>query len=68
MKRRHESEDVFFDLMSQANFINVNTICFPLPGDENPGEESVEIYVYEYITSTRDDSTAQPKSKEAINT
>lgn len=49
MKRRHESEDIFFNLMGDAKFENVNTICFPLPGDERAGEESVELYLYEYF-------------------
>ncbi|KAJ4300981.1 hypothetical protein N0V90_003070 [Kalmusia sp. IMI 367209] len=54
MKKRHSSEDVFFDLMSEANFQTIDTIGFPLPGDERAGEERVELYIYEYSgASTR---------------
>ena len=49
MKRRHESEAIFFDLMSEARFETVDTIYLPLPGDETGGEENVEIYVFKYI-------------------
>lgn len=48
MKKRHSSEDVFFDLMSEAKFQTVDMICFPLPGDEKAGEERVELYIYQY--------------------
>lgn len=48
MKRRHESEEVFFDLMSEARFETVDTVCLPLPGDEEAGEENVEIYIFKY--------------------
>ncbi|KAF2441314.1 hypothetical protein P171DRAFT_524252 [Karstenula rhodostoma CBS 690.94] len=34
MKKRHASEDVFFSLMSKANFRIANSISFPLPGDQ----------------------------------
>ncbi|KAK3197165.1 hypothetical protein GRF29_1536g832726 [Pseudopithomyces chartarum] len=49
MKRRHESEAIFFDLMSEARFETVDTIYLPLPGDEKAGEENVEIYIFKYI-------------------
>ncbi|KAF1971509.1 hypothetical protein BU23DRAFT_556027 [Bimuria novae-zelandiae CBS 107.79] len=48
MKKRHESEDVFFELMRKAKFRSMNAVCFPLPGDERAGEEGVEVWVYEY--------------------
>jgi hypothetical protein len=47
MKRRHSSEDVFFDLMYNAKFRITNTICFPLPGDAKAGEEIIELYIYQ---------------------
>ena len=53
MKRRHESEEVFFDLMSEARFETVDTIYFPLPGDEKSGEENVEIYIFRYTEEPR---------------
>lgn len=49
MKRRHESEEVFFELMERAKFEVANTICFPLPGDEGAGEENIEVWVYAYV-------------------
>lgn len=48
MKKRHSSEDVFFDLMSEAKFRTVSETNFPLPGDEEAGEEAVILYTYEY--------------------
>jgi hypothetical protein len=48
MKVRHSSERVFFDLMGEAGFLVKNQISFPLPGDEETGEETVHLYVYSY--------------------
>ena len=48
LKRRHTSEEVFFDLMSGAQFANARVRKFPLPGDENAGEEEVEVYMYQF--------------------
>ncbi|PVI01333.1 hypothetical protein DM02DRAFT_671346 [Periconia macrospinosa] len=48
MKRRHDSEEVFFDFMSRAQFKTATSHKFPLPGDENSGEEQVEVYMYQY--------------------
>lgn len=46
MKKRHSSEEIFFDLMSQKGFQIEDTKCIPLPGDERIGEESVLIYTF----------------------
>lgn len=48
MKIRHASEAVFFDLMTQAGFSVSNKMTFPLPGDHEPGEETVDLYLYHY--------------------
>ncbi|KAF1953875.1 hypothetical protein CC80DRAFT_595433 [Byssothecium circinans] len=48
MKRRHASEDVFFDLMVEAEFQNTRLLTYPLPGDDRAGEETVEVYLYRY--------------------
>ncbi|KAF2263633.1 hypothetical protein CC78DRAFT_518311 [Lojkania enalia] len=53
MKERHSDEKVFFDLMSDASFITADSISLPLPGDEEPGEETVEIYLFQFIGKTR---------------
>jgi hypothetical protein len=53
MKVRHTSERVFFDLMSEAGFFTKRTISFPLPGDEETGEETVHLYVYSYEGENR---------------
>jgi hypothetical protein len=47
MKRRHSSEDVFFNLMDNAKFRITNTIYFPLPGDQKASEEFIELYIYQ---------------------
>lgn len=46
MKKRHASEDVFFGLMSDARFELINSVTFPLPGDEPKIDETVELYIY----------------------
>lgn len=46
MKKRHSSEEIFFELMSKAGFKTVNSTEIPLPVDEHSGEETV--YVYQY--------------------
>jgi hypothetical protein len=48
MKMRHSSEDVFFDLMAAAGFRETGNVEFPLPGDEEAGEETVYLHVYRY--------------------
>ncbi|KAF2645454.1 hypothetical protein P280DRAFT_417219 [Massarina eburnea CBS 473.64] len=48
MKKRHSSENVFFDLMAATNFRNTRTCTYQLPGDEQTGEETVEVYFYRY--------------------
>lgn len=48
MKIRHSSEKVFFDLMRDAGFRTTNVMEFPLPGDENTGEETVHFYTFGY--------------------
>lgn len=48
MKKRHSSEDVFFDLMSEAEFKTTKTLAYPLPGDEETGEETVEVHIFRY--------------------
>lgn len=49
MKKRHSSEEVFFDLMAEAKFKTEGVTEFPLPGDEKSGEEIV--YVYQFASS-----------------
>jgi hypothetical protein len=46
MKKRHSSEDIFFDLMSDAGFATEDTMTIPLPGDEESGEETVYVYTF----------------------
>ena len=46
MKMRHQSEDVFFDLMAAAGFRETSKLEFPLPGDVERGEEVVYLHVY----------------------
>lgn len=48
MKRRHPSEDVFFELMADYGFQRKNIVYFPLPGDEDTTEENIELYIYTY--------------------
>jgi hypothetical protein len=48
MKIRHSSEEVFFGLMSNAGFCSTKTFRYPLPGDEDVGEETVHLYIYQY--------------------
>ncbi|KAF2854601.1 hypothetical protein T440DRAFT_514498 [Plenodomus tracheiphilus IPT5] len=48
MKMRHPSEVVFFELMATAAFIKVSTISYPLPGDTEDAEETVDLHVYRY--------------------
>ncbi|KAF1830004.1 hypothetical protein BDW02DRAFT_602045 [Decorospora gaudefroyi] len=50
MKMRHSSEEIFFDLMAAAGFQETSKIMFPLPGDEEIGEEIVYLHVYKYAT------------------
>ncbi|KAF1914975.1 putative methyltransferase-domain-containing protein [Ampelomyces quisqualis] len=51
MKMRHASEEIFFDLMSEAGFLETTTLDFPLPGDIEAGEEVVYLHVYRYSPS-----------------
>jgi len=53
MKMRHSSEEVFFDLMSEAGFAAMESIPFPLPGDEEEGEETVYVHIYRYKADDR---------------
>tara|TARA_R110002003_G_scaffold97_35_gene8004 strand:- start:555 stop:713 length:159 start_codon:yes stop_codon:yes gene_type:complete len=48
MKMRHSSEEVFFDLMTEAGFQETAKVGFPLPGDVEVGEEVVYLHVYRY--------------------
>lgn len=50
MKKRHSSEDIFFDLMSNSGFALVDTMGIPLPGDEESGEETVYVNRFRYAT------------------
>jgi hypothetical protein len=52
MKRRHSSEEIFFDLMTEAKFVTTRTLTYALPGDEQAGEEEVEVYLYRYEETT----------------
>lgn len=47
MKTRHESEAVFFDLMTTAGFREIAKVSFQLPGDIKAGEEVVHFYVFQ---------------------
>ncbi|KAF2015687.1 hypothetical protein BU24DRAFT_461921 [Aaosphaeria arxii CBS 175.79] len=51
MKFRHSSEEVFFDLMADAGFVKVAEHEIPLPGDEEPGEEDVHVYLFRHDSS-----------------
>ena len=51
MKIRHESEKVFFELMSDAGLVVEYSTNIDLPGDEKLGEEVVEIYLFRYVMS-----------------
>ena len=51
MKMRHASEQVFFDLMADAGFVSTAKLTFALPGDEEVGEESVDLHVYKSSSS-----------------
>ncbi|KAF1998055.1 hypothetical protein P154DRAFT_439908 [Amniculicola lignicola CBS 123094] len=46
MKPRHSSEGIFFDLMSDAGFRTEHKTTLQLPGDDEVGEESVEIFLF----------------------
>lgn len=48
MKMRHSSEEVFFDLMATAGFLETKTITYSLPGDVEVGEEIVHLHVYHH--------------------
>jgi hypothetical protein len=48
MKMRHSSEEIFFDLMARAGFEETAKLCYPLPGDNEVGEEVVYLHVYQY--------------------
>jgi hypothetical protein len=51
MKKRHSSEEVFFDLMTQKDFKIEDTRSIPLPGDERTGEETVFVYTFRLKTA-----------------
>jgi hypothetical protein len=51
MKMRHSSEEVFFELMKEAGFVETTKIEFPLPGDVEVGEEVVYLHVYKAAAS-----------------
>ena len=53
MKMRHSSEEVFFELMSEAGFATIESTPFPLPGDEEEGEETVYVHIYRHTASDR---------------
>lgn len=46
MKKRHSSEEIFFDLMKQKAFRIEDTRIVALPGDERIGEETVFVYTF----------------------
>jgi hypothetical protein len=46
MKMRHSSEEVFFELMNDAGFLETAKMGFALPGDVEVGEEIVYLHVY----------------------
>lgn len=49
MKVRHESEMVFFDLMSESDFAISEKCKIPLPVLGGEGEE-IEIFSFRYVT------------------
>jgi hypothetical protein len=55
MKRRHSSEEVFFDLMSEAGFLTKQEDLRPikLPCDDGCPGEVVHVYIYRHKTSER---------------
>jgi hypothetical protein len=48
MKMRHSSEEVFFDLMVANGFKETAKFEYPLPGDTEVGEETVNLHVYQH--------------------
>jgi hypothetical protein len=51
MKMRHSSEEVFFDLMVAQGFKEAAKFKYPLPGDTEVGEETVNLHVYQHNAS-----------------
>jgi hypothetical protein len=47
MKKRHSSEEIFFELMSEKSFKVADMKIFPLPGDDQVGEETVFVYIFQ---------------------
>lgn len=65
MKKRHSSEDIFFDLMETAGLKSRSTRVLALPGDEECGEEEVQIYYYRLgQTEEKVEQAKEPKEKE----
>jgi len=62
MKMRHASEEVFFELMSEAGFATAESTPFPLPGDEEEGEETVYVHIYRHATGDRSMKASPNKS------
>ena len=58
LKKRHDSEVIFFDLMAGANFIEVEHSAISLPDrcrtETRQDLEMVEVYVYRIQTSVAD--------------
>jgi hypothetical protein len=51
MKMRHSSEEIFFHLMAAAGFHETTKLEYPLPGDVEVGEETVNLHVYRHKPS-----------------
>ena len=47
MKKRHSSEEVFFNLMAEVGLVKTSATTIPLPGDVEIGEEEVLLYAFE---------------------
>ncbi|KAF2200011.1 hypothetical protein GQ43DRAFT_374867 [Delitschia confertaspora ATCC 74209] len=46
MKVRHSSEEVFFTLMAEANFVVESKFVLPLHGDDEDSEEAVDVFLF----------------------
>ncbi|KAF2749258.1 hypothetical protein M011DRAFT_439592 [Sporormia fimetaria CBS 119925] len=48
MKKRHDSEEVFFQLMADAGFQEEDVVQMPLPGDEHSENETVFVHTFRH--------------------
>lgn len=62
MKMRHSSEEVFFELMSEAGFATMYSAPFLLPRDEEEDEETVYVHIYRHTAGDRSMKASPNKS------